>query len=83
MFVHAITRCDTVSALYTVGKKKTLAIIYNGEEGWSVLNTFSQLDSTHAEVEHVGELFLLKLYGALWFQMESLPSTSAAAKYHS
>ena len=31
MFVHAITGCDIVSALYNPGKKKALAVLANGD----------------------------------------------------
>ena len=47
-----------------MGKKKALAIFDYGED-WRVLNSFSQPGSTHDEVACVGELFLLKLYGAV------------------
>lgn len=104
LIAHAISGCDTVSALYGVGKKKPMAVLERGE--WGILDAFQRSDSSHDEVARVGELFLLKLYGASdacnsldklryvlymqkvsktssTFQLQSLPPTSAAAKYHS
>lgn len=107
LFLHAITGCDTVSALYDVGKMKAVSII-EGRNEWGMLDVFHQPSSSHEEVARVGEQFLLKLYGAVQstsldmlryvlymrqvgrksvyssgVNLESLPPTSAATKYHS
>lgn len=107
MFVHAITGCDTVSAIYNQGKKRALQL-FDSDDNWDCLSVFSQSDSIQDEIARVGELFLLKLYGAVrsksldkhryvmyfrstrraslsssGFKLESIPPTSAAAKFHS
>ncbi len=106
MFVHAVSGCDTVSALYNKGKKTALETLHNGQN-WDCLSTFLNPDSSHEEVAQVGEQFLLKLYGATRattldkhryilynrtlsrsslstpFKLETLPPTSAAARFHS
>lgn len=40
--MDATTGCDTVSALYNLGKKKALVILDKEEDDWRVLNTFTQ-----------------------------------------
>ena len=70
MFIHAITVCDMVSALHNMEKNKELTIFDRGVEDVrgkrGVLNPFSQPGSTHVEVACISELFLRKLYGAVW-----------------
>jgi hypothetical protein len=63
MFIHAITGCDTVSALYNQGKKKALAL-FGGDDNWNCLDVFTGADSSHEDIARVGEVFLLQLYGA-------------------
>ena len=62
MFAHAITGCDTVCGLYNQGKK-ALAVLEN-DDNWDCLSVFSEPGSNKDEIARVGELFLLKLYGA-------------------
>ena len=100
---HAISGCDTVSALFKVGKKKALKVLQ--QEDWQVLHVFKKPDAIHDEIAMAGEIFVLKLYNVnqlsttldelrfvLYmqkmktsynsFQLESLPPTSPAVKYH-
>lgn len=63
MFLHAVSGCDTVSAILRQGKIKAFNIAHNRRE-YDNLNIFTNSGSTHEDVERVGEAFLLKLYGA-------------------
>ena len=63
MVVHAITGCDTVSALYRQGKRKAFNLVHN-KKLYDLLNTFINAESTPQQVQEAGESFLLKLYGA-------------------
>ena len=107
---HAITGCDNVSALYSMGKKKIVTVLSDSDKDYSFLNVFKKGDATKDEVAHAGEKLLLALYGAngsddslnklryafYWkqlakkcltsqegFQLQKLPPTYDAAKYHS
>jgi len=61
MFVHAMTGCDTVSAIYRQGK-----CTFNMQKSLNneLLDTFMNDKTSHDEVKEAGEKFLLKLYGA-------------------
>ena len=61
LLIHAISGCDTVSAVYGVGKKKALAVLESGD--WDVLDVFLKTNPNHDEVARAGEMFLIKLYG--------------------
>ncbi|KAK3894781.1 hypothetical protein Pcinc_001503 [Petrolisthes cinctipes] len=63
MVLHAITGCDTVSALYRQGKRKAFSLVHKNKE-YDLLNIFINAESTHQQVQEAGESFLLKLYGA-------------------
>ena len=63
MALHAITGCDTVSALYRQGKCKAFNLVHKKKE-YALLDTFMNAASTHQQVQQAGESFLLKLYGA-------------------
>ena len=63
MFLHAVTGCDTVSAIYRQGKRKAFDIVHKKRD-FDLLDTFTNTGSTHTEVKRAGETFLLKLYGA-------------------
>jgi hypothetical protein len=69
MFLHAVTGCDTVSAIYRQGKRKAFNMVHKKRE-YDLLETFINTRSTHDEVKRDGEAFLLKLYGAS--KLESL-----------
>ncbi len=63
MFIHAITGCDTVSALFGQGKRKAFKLVEK-QKGIVGLETFTCATSRKEDVAIVGEQFLLKLYGA-------------------
>ena len=60
--VHAITGCDTVSAIYSVEKKSALKIL--DEQVRRELQAFKSVSATHDEVSRTGETFVLKIYKA-------------------
>ena len=64
LFAHAVTGCDTVSALYGVGKQKALAVLQNDRIDWDVLDVLQQPNSSKYDIAQAGETFILKLYGA-------------------
>ena len=49
-----------MSAVYGVGKNKTLAVLEGGH--WDVLNVFLKTNPNHDEVARAGEMFLIKSY---------------------
>ena len=63
MALHAITGCDTVSALYRQGKRKAFNLVHNNND-YAFLDIFMNKHSTHQQIQEAGESFLLKLYGA-------------------
>ena len=63
LFLHAVTGCDTVSAIYRQGKRKAFNIVHKKKD-YDMLDTFTKTGSTHEEVKRAGEQFLLKVYGA-------------------
>ena len=64
LIAHAITGCDTVSALYSMGKKKIVTVISDNDKDYSFLDVFKKVDATKDEVAHAGEKLLLAVYGA-------------------
>src|SRR6218665_3510517 len=62
MTLHAITGCDTTSALFSHGKKK--AFLLAQTDSLNVLDVFENHGSSKEDVTRAGEEFLLKLYGA-------------------
>lgn len=62
MSLHAITGCDTVSALFGQGKKK--AFLLAQKDSLHVLDVFENSGSSKDNIARAGEEFLLKLYGA-------------------
>lgn len=110
LVAHAITGCDTVSALYNKGKKKIVSILSKSSADLSFLDAFQKNGVSCDEIAETGEKLLLLLYGAKTnvstlneqryvmycqqlvqkrltspegFQLQVLPPTSDAAKYHS
>src|SRR6218665_556607 len=66
MTFHAITGCDTTSALFSHGKKK--AFLLAQTDSLDVLEVLENHGSSKEDVTRAGEEFLLKLYGARTFQ---------------
>lgn len=65
LFVHAMTGCDTTSALYRQGKKKAFTLLQkNPDLQHRVVQVFNNPTSSPDSVSSVGEQFLLVLYGA-------------------
>jgi len=62
MTLHAITGCDTTSALFGKGKKKALLLAQN--DSLDFLDVFKSSESSKDSISMAGEKFLLKLYGA-------------------
>jgi hypothetical protein len=63
-FVHAMTGCDTTSALYRKGKRQAMQLITKSGDLHDDAETFCQPDSSKKAIAISGERFLLKLYGA-------------------
>ena len=61
LLAHAITGCDTVSALFSIGKKRALTVLENHSQ-CDMFDKFKKCDSSHDEIARVGENFLLHLY---------------------
>ncbi|KAG1706167.1 Carcinine transporter [Nymphon striatum] len=63
LFAHSVTGCDTVSALFGLGKKKAIDILdqYTDDDS---LDVFINETSSKVKITSVGEKFILKLYGA-------------------
>ena len=55
MVIHAITGCDTVSALYRQGKRKAFNMVQKKQE-YGLLKVFDSPNSTHQEVQNAGEM---------------------------
>jgi hypothetical protein len=65
LFLHAMTGCDTTSALYRQGKKKAFNLLQKMKElRRDVVNVFNDPTSSPDSVYSAGEHFLLALYGA-------------------
>ncbi|XP_028418322.1 uncharacterized protein LOC114543611 [Dendronephthya gigantea] len=64
-FLHAMTGCDTTSALYRQGKKKAFNLLQKNEElRREVVSVFNDPTSSPDSVSSAGEKFLLALYSA-------------------
>lgn len=64
-FVHAMTGCDTTSALYRKGKRQAMQLIMKSPDVHDDAETFSQPESSKEAIAIAGERFLLRLYGAV------------------
>ena len=62
--LHAMTGCDTTSALYSQGKKKAFNLLLRCPELKNCVEVFNNQSSLQSEVQKAGEKFLLALYGA-------------------
>ena len=62
LIAHAITGCDTVSALFSVGKRSALEVLEKND--CSFLDIFQAADASHEQIAMAGERFVLKLYNA-------------------
>ena len=57
LLAHAIIGCDTVSAVFGIGKKKALTVM-EGNKDSDLLDVFKKCNSSHDEIAHVGEMLL-------------------------
>jgi hypothetical protein len=64
LFLHAMTGCDTTSALYGQGKKKAFNLLKKNIESRECAQIFNSDTSTASMIVTAGERFLLTLYGA-------------------
>ena len=65
LFLHAMTGCDTTSALYRQGKKKVFTLLQrNRELQHQVVKVFNDPKFSTDSVSSVGKKLLLGLYGA-------------------
>ena len=63
-FLHAMTGCDTTSALYRQGKKKAFKLLLRCPELKTCVEVFNDPSLSESDVKWAGEEFLLALYGA-------------------
>ena len=63
MSLHAITGCDTVSAIFRRGKKTPFNMVHKKND-YEYLGVFANKRSTQDEVQRAGEQFILKMYRA-------------------
>ncbi len=64
LFIHAMTGCDTTSAIYKKGKIKGLKVLQNNKELRDGMKIFNKIDATKDSIKAAGEKFILKLYGS-------------------
>ncbi|KAL8606327.1 hypothetical protein ACOMHN_050807 [Nucella lapillus] len=56
LFAHAATGCDTVSAMYNIGKRKALSVLQNNRIDWDILDVFGQQNPTTDEIARVSSM---------------------------
>jgi len=64
-FAHAMTGCDTTSALYRKGKRQAMQLIMKCPDVHDDAEIFNQPKSSKEAIAEAGERFLLRLYGAV------------------
>ena len=62
-FLHAVSGCDTTSALFNQGKRSVVRLAQNKQNVWNHMAVFMK-PSSKEEVAEAGEKFLLALYKA-------------------
>ena len=62
LFIHAISGCDTTSALFSIGKKSVLKLCQQFDYLKMHMGIFYKNNSSQLEVAQAGEVFLLALY---------------------
>ena len=76
LFLHAVTVCDTTSALYGQGKKKAFKLLKENTDLAKDVSIFNNPNVTQKDLIAVGEKFLLHLYG-----ISDFPSLDASRYY--
>ena len=62
LFAHAISDCDTTSAMFGLGKLKAFKILQQ-TPGWRTqVSIFGDLVAPHSEIGKIGEQFVINLY---------------------
>ena len=62
LFAHAISGCDTTSAMFGLGKLKAFKILQQ-TPGWRTqVSIFGDLAAPHSEIGKIGEQFVISLY---------------------
>ena len=79
LFIHAIFGCDTTSRLYGLGKRLSLKRFISSALFRDKAEPFCKKDATVDAVIDAGEAALVYLYH---IRPQTLPPTSAAARYH-
>ena len=79
LFIHAIFWCDTTSRLYGLGKGLSLKRFTSSALFRDKAEQFCKKDATGDDVIDAGEAALVCLYH---IRPQTLPPTSAAARYH-
>lgn len=64
LFLHAITGCDTTSAVFKHGKRSAHKLLKNDALLACKVKIFNDALATHAAVASAGEEFFLRLYGS-------------------
>ena len=64
LFLHAVTGCDTTSALYNQGKKKAYTLLKEHTGLAKGVSIFNMPQAAKKDLISAGEKFLLHLYGA-------------------
>ena len=64
LFLHAVTGCDTTSALFRQGKKKIVSVMEKNPTLYSEIDIFYDKNAFQTDIAKVGEKVILALYGA-------------------
>lgn len=73
LFLHAISGCDTTSALFNQGKLKFLSLLDKNDSLVEAIAIFQELEADVNALARAGEFFLLALYGGS-FEKDTLDS---------
>ena len=63
LFFHAVTGCDTTSAIFNKGKQSAFKILQKDQELSKAVTAFNNSDLDPKTIIEVGERFLVRLYG--------------------
>lgn len=72
LFAHAISGCDTVSAVFGLGKVKAYRMLLHHKYLRQSVSIVGQENSCIPDVINAGEMFLMQLYGKIGKQAHSL-----------
>lgn len=63
LFLHAMSDCDTTSALFNQGKLKFSKVLQKNTDLVAVIDTFNDPRAHQDEIAQAGNMFLMALYG--------------------